>query len=321
MTTPILFLTDDMLANPLITLSSVDPNTRDYLLAGSQKKMYAANHIRILQQSFAGTGCCLMRFDFFQSSSASSLLQCRTAHTGILYVLRQSIVARNDDGLYTDMKEGFCYLLNLEAMQKIATTLAKGHTQLLYVALDESYLEHLEFVDPAMSRLRNTIIEGARITHTLHLQLDMITAYKGDLRRFKTFMRARILDIVLSYLDTLDQKNQAGILNKNERLFLAKKIIDNNEGRRIPVNMLCRKVGMSATDLQHGFRELFGSSVDHYQLKKRMEKAADLLISEPLASIEAIATRVGYSEESSFIKIFHRTFGSTPLQYRKRFLK
>ena len=103
------------------------------------------------------------------------------------------------------MKEGFCYLVNLKAMQKIATTLANGHTQLLYVAMDDTYLEHLEFVDPAMSRLRNTIMDGARINHTLHLQLDLLTAYKGDARRFKTFMRARILDMVLSYLDTLDQ--------------------------------------------------------------------------------------------------------------------
>ena len=59
-----------------------------------------------------------------------------------------------------------------------------------------------------------------------------------------------------------------------------------------------------------------GISYHQLILKLRMEKAA-ALIKQQSASVEAIASAVGYSTVSSFYRAFTKYFGCTPGSYQK----
>jgi AraC-like DNA-binding protein len=60
-----------------------------------------------------------------------------------------------------------------------------------------------------------------------------------------------------------------------------------------------------------------GISYHQLILKLRMEKAA-ALIKQQSASVEAIASAVGYSTVSSFYRAFTKYYGTTPVVYMKK---
>ncbi len=65
------------------------------------------------------------------------------------------------------------------------------------------------------------------------------------------------------------------------------------------------------------FRDVYGVGIKEYVRRRRMEYAADLLRSDPLRSIEDIATAAGYTNRTRFYRDFFAQFHVTPAAYRK----
>jgi AraC-like DNA-binding protein len=76
-------------------------------------------------------------------------------------------------------------------------------------------------------------------------------------------------------------------------------------------------VGISPTQFERRFRQLFGASVRQYLLRLRVNAACRLLTQgeEP---ITGIALEVGFYDHSHFTRTFTRLMGVTPLTYRNR---
>jgi AraC-like DNA-binding protein len=317
MSTPLSFLKNDV-ADTIQTLSEVAPFARGQLLRNASGKMYQAGRSHMLQQYYAGPGCWVIRYDFFHPQPAKWHLQPSLNHTALLYVFRRGMILEFDGGRAIELQEGFCYLLNLQAMQQIVTTFPDGHTEVLWIAIDEHFMQRLEFVDQQFSKLRIDELQGQRITLEVVSQLQQIADYTGEPRYFSTYVNTRVTDIVLDYVARYRNEH---FHPKYLKIIEIKKVIDNNLGERISLTDLSRRAAMNMTELQKRFRKAFGLSIDRYQMKMRMERAADLLVRERELSVSDIAWKVGYREESSFIRIFRRTYGITPLQYRKRYEK
>ena len=60
-----------------------------------------------------------------------------------------------------------------------------------------------------------------------------------------------------------------------------------------------------------------GANITAYRQKIRCEKAAELLRTTDL-SVGEIAAMVGYAHQGKFGEIFRRTYGCSPLAYRRR---
>lgn len=67
--------------------------------------------------------------------------------------------------------------------------------------------------------------------------------------------------------------------------------------------------------LHQGFRELFGTGIKEYELKKRMEAAA-LLLQEDELTMQQITDKCGYSSQSAFVRAFKDVYGVTPGHWR-----
>ena len=71
--------------------------------------------------------------------------------------------------------------------------------------------------------------------------------------------------------------------------------------------------------LHRGFRQLYGARIKEYEIKKRLEAAATLLLQDEL-TMQEITARCGYSSQSAFVRAFKDVYGITPGQWRSRHL-
>lgn len=65
------------------------------------------------------------------------------------------------------------------------------------------------------------------------------------------------------------------------------------------------------------FKQEFGETISDFLLRHRMERAQTLLLN-PALKIAQIAHMTGYEDEKYFSKVFKKTFGQSPAEYRKR---
>ncbi|MEJ2157126.1 MAG: helix-turn-helix transcriptional regulator [Desulfobacteraceae bacterium] len=80
---------------------------------------------------------------------------------------------------------------------------------------------------------------------------------------------------------------------------------------------MARAVGTTHTQLNRGFRRIYGTSVFGYLRKMRLEKARHLLEKGKMNVTEA-AMAVGYNSLSSFSRAFSNHFGMKPMRYLKK---
>jgi AraC-like DNA-binding protein len=80
---------------------------------------------------------------------------------------------------------------------------------------------------------------------------------------------------------------------------------------------LARAVGLSRTALAEKFRTAMGDTPLNYLRSLRMQQAMRLL-SESDRPLDAVATEVGYQDAFSFSKVFKRTVGLAPRDFRRQ---
>lgn len=106
-------------------------------------------------------------------------------------------------------------------------------------------------------------------------------------------------------------------LDDVERVRQAKNILIRDLENPPRLFDLARAVGTTHTQLNRGFRRIFGTSVFGYLRKMRLEKARDLLETGKMNVTEA-AMAVGYNSLSSFSRAFSNHFGMKPMSYLKK---
>jgi transcriptional regulator GlxA family with amidase domain len=87
---------------------------------------------------------------------------------------------------------------------------------------------------------------------------------------------------------------------------------------REPVEAMARQAGLATRTFARRFRAATGYAPLDYVQTLRIEEAKQLLETSETA-IDAIAAEVGYEDPASFRRLFKRTTGITPHDYRRRF--
>jgi AraC-like DNA-binding protein len=87
--------------------------------------------------------------------------------------------------------------------------------------------------------------------------------------------------------------------------------------RQWTLSALASLSGLSRTGLAERFRKSMGNTPLNYLRMVRMQKAISLL-SESERSLEQIAQEVGYQDAFSFSKVFKRTMGVAPRDFRRQ---
>ena len=79
---------------------------------------------------------------------------------------------------------------------------------------------------------------------------------------------------------------------------------------------LARRANMSLTTFKKMFQSNFGTTPRHWIVSQRLERAQFQLLTTR-KTVSEVASECGFISVSNFIKLFKRTFGSTPNDFRK----
>jgi two-component system, response regulator YesN len=97
------------------------------------------------------------------------------------------------------------------------------------------------------------------------------------------------------------------------------KLIDERHHLPITVDDIAKEVFLSPNYIRTLFKDRMGETILDYMTKQRIQHASELLRDKSL-KIHEISHAVGYENVSYFCSVFHKHKGSTPNEYRKKYL-
>jgi AraC-like DNA-binding protein len=100
-------------------------------------------------------------------------------------------------------------------------------------------------------------------------------------------------------------------------LLRAKDRIDRDYAEPLDASALAREAYASRAHFIRSFRRAFGETPHQYLVRRRIERAQELLRATDL-SVTEISSRVGFSTPSSFSTSFRALAGERPSQYARR---
>lgn len=104
-------------------------------------------------------------------------------------------------------------------------------------------------------------------------------------------------------------------MNTPEHVNDMKNMLDHNYNEKITLDFLESEFGISKYRLCHDFSRCMAISPLQYLNKRRLE-AACLLLLQSDECVHLIGERVGIPNTNHFIRLFERSFGTTPQKYR-----
>jgi len=100
-----------------------------------------------------------------------------------------------------------------------------------------------------------------------------------------------------------------------ERVVRARDYLDEHLSDAVDLRTLAREVALSPFHLARSFRQEVGESPHRYLVRRRLDRAAELLVSTPL-TVTQVCDRVGFGSPAHFSQSFRRRFGVPPSVYR-----
>jgi len=91
--------------------------------------------------------------------------------------------------------------------------------------------------------------------------------------------------------------------------------IDDNLADDLCLNELGGLLGMSASHFCRTFKRAAGVTPHQFVIKKRVDKAKQLIATRRLSMLE-ISLEVGFASQSHFAEVFHKATGTSPVQFQ-----
>ncbi|MEM9274923.1 MAG: AraC family transcriptional regulator [Cyanobacteria bacterium P01_F01_bin.143] len=172
------------------------------------------------------------------------------------------------------------------------------------------------------SNLRDIFWQTGRTTPEMNLVLQQIIncPYQGVTKQL--YLESKSLELIALELAYLEQnKNNTKLKyqpkkDEVERLYQARKIIQNNLDNPPSLNSLAKQIGLNEYKLKQGFRAVFDNTVFGYLHDYRMERS-HLLLTSGAMNVTEVAQTVGYTNLSHFAVAFRKKYGVNPSVIKK----
>lgn len=201
---------------------------------------------------------------------------------------------------------GITVLLEMETAQR---TLDQGFQQ--------AHINLEQIKDRLCADGRSLIIKSKHEIDHIFSEL-----YSVDERIQVPYYWIKIIELLL-FLSLLDdsavqrpQQFSADISKRTQEVY--QYIIENPFTKDTIQDLSCM-FGVAESSLKRCFKSISGASIGTFVKTKRMEAAAEMLISEPAMSIGEIGSIAGYENQSKFSAAFKSVMGVTPQAYRHKY--
>lgn len=128
-----------------------------------------------------------------------------------------------------------------------------------------------------------------------------------------------LLFLLLSSLIEKNPKQQriGKPISKEDYIHKVIHFIESNYSNKITIASIAEWIGLDRSYLSGLFKEFMGISIKEYLIQFRIKKACVFLNNSKL-SIGSIARSVGYEDPLLFSKMFKKTIGTSPSEFRNR---
>jgi two-component system response regulator YesN len=140
----------------------------------------------------------------------------------------------------------------------------------------------------------------------------------------KPFSPVELRDAVKSYVRRKKRSGPTAVPQEEispevlNRVYLAKKFIDDNADRNLQLNEVLKVACMSKSGFCKSFKIAFSMTFKDYFLERRIEKAKVLL--HDGMSVTEVASTLNYADSSYFARIFKKVEGIPPSHFVKQCL-
>lgn len=172
-------------------------------------------------------------------------------------------------------------------------------------------------VGPAKAILQEVGITPSQPLHQLTDLKSVILALDAVENSCKNDASASSLGVIAIH-EILAQLNSPEKIPSNKAL-LARNLIDSRNYDSPTVNEISASLGINRSTLFRSFKKEYGYSIKQYLDRRRLEKAAELLLVSK-ESISAIGKSCGYHDPLYFSRAFSKAFGKSPRGYREEFI-
>lgn len=94
-------------------------------------------------------------------------------------------------------------------------------------------------------------------------------------------------------------------------------LLEDRLGEKVSLEELAAECGLSTFHFARAFKRAVGHPPHEYQLRRRVQRAGELLRSSPRRTVAEVASELGFSDESHMRRHFKRIVGTTPGQFRR----
>lgn len=183
-------------------------------------------------------------------------------------------------------------------------TLIKNHTY-IYLPLEITEIIH-QLQSLHHKNLLNEIYLESKILECIAILINEITkspknAFTNQIDYGNINIGSRVIKLTSYDINAIQKSHE---------------ILQENYISPPDIKSLSKMVFLSEQKLKAGFSKYYHMSIGEYINNIRMSIATNLLSTTDL-SIEEIALKVGYNYSSNFSKMFKKTYGKTPLKFRK----
>ena len=137
----------------------------------------------------------------------------------------------------------------------------------------------------------------------------------GPAPGYEMNMSRYITDLLTECVHEMDMSCEKLIMVP-KYLIDIKRELDSNFNNSFTLDDLAMLTNMSKYQLAHDFTKHFGIPPMKYLCSVRMDNAKKLLTSTDM-SVSEVGSSVGIDNATQFIRLFRRSFGTTPKQYRR----
>ncbi|WP_035688371.1 helix-turn-helix domain-containing protein [Bradyrhizobium sp. Cp5.3] len=176
-----------------------------------------------------------------------------------------------------------------------------------------------EFTDPVMRRLSDALV-ATEATHDAH------SAILADALRLAILTRTFSRQTSGAQAETDPaadvREGHPGRTVRSLQKWRLKRVlqyVDDNLSARISLQDLATVAGLSRMHFAAQFRAAIGVRPHEYLLKRRIERAQELLKQADVSLVD-VALTVGFQTQAHFTTVFKRFAGDTPYQWRSAYL-
>ena len=264
------------------------------------------------------------RSDTWVSVEGTDYFKLRILLSGTLRAKNGEVIARAPEALlYVSpgaSREGY-YVGSGEPLRMVVLHCRPSLlSQVLGIDLDEVPAPLNAFFIPGRPAMHQRITPGAEVIHVARRIVESRHELSRALR--DRHLQTLSIELLLQVLGILKnrgfaQQRSPAISGRDVvRIYEARDYLARHYVNPPNIPELARMIGLNRTKLKESFRETVGFTIYEYILQRRMERAAEMLISGEYG-VAQVAYAVGYEHPGNFTAAFKRHFGQQPSTWKR----